>query len=243
MQLLVTSRERLAIAGEHEYPLGDAHRRRRAGGSSSSGRVRSIPASARRRPCPSCAAGWTSCRWRSSWRPRGRSCSAPEQLLERLSQRLDLLRGGRDADARQQTLRATIEWSHELLDPGERQLFARLAVFVGGCTFEAAETVCDADPERSSRSSTRACSAAVTTRRARPLLDARDDPRVRARTTGGVGRGRELRRVTRPCTSAWRDRLRRALRRRAIAGSGRSTGSPPRSRTSGPRFSGRSKTM
>jgi predicted ATPase len=68
----------------------------------------------------------------------------PAQLLERLSQRLDLLKGGRDADPRQQTLRATIEWSYDLLSPDEQQLFARLSVFQGGCTLEAAEEVCDA---------------------------------------------------------------------------------------------------
>jgi predicted ATPase/class 3 adenylate cyclase len=70
---------------------------------------------------------------------------SPAQILERLSGRLDLLKGGRDADPRQQTLRATIEWSYELLSPEEQQLFARLAVFAGGCTLEAAEEVCDAD--------------------------------------------------------------------------------------------------
>ncbi len=69
----------------------------------------------------------------------------PEQLVERLSQRLDLLKAGRGVDPRQQTLRATIEWSHELLDADEQQLFARLAVFVGGCTLKTAEAVCDAD--------------------------------------------------------------------------------------------------
>ena len=66
------------------------------------------------------------------------------QLLEWLPQRLDLLRGGRDADPRQATLRATIEWSYDLLEPSERKLFARLAVFAGGWTLEAAEEVCDA---------------------------------------------------------------------------------------------------
>jgi predicted ATPase len=69
----------------------------------------------------------------------------PGQILERLSHRLDLLKGGRDADPRQQTLRATIEWSYELLPVEEQQLFRRLAVFVGGCTLEAAEQVCEAD--------------------------------------------------------------------------------------------------
>ena len=67
------------------------------------------------------------------------------QLLERLGSRLDLLRGGRDAETRQQTLRATIEWSYELLDPDERWLLATLSVFRGGWTLEAAERVCKAD--------------------------------------------------------------------------------------------------
>jgi predicted ATPase len=70
---------------------------------------------------------------------------SPDELLQRLSQRLDLLKGGRGVDARQQTLRATIEWSHDLLDDDEQRLFARLAVFRGGCTIQAAEQVCDAD--------------------------------------------------------------------------------------------------
>ena len=70
-----------------------------------------------------------------------------EQLLERLSQRLDLLKGDRDADPRQQTLRATIEWSYGLLSEDEQRLFARLAVFVGGCTYGAAEEVAGADPD------------------------------------------------------------------------------------------------
>jgi predicted ATPase/class 3 adenylate cyclase len=70
---------------------------------------------------------------------------APEQLLERIAQRLDMLKGGRDVDERHSTLRATIAWSHELLEPGEQELFARLAVFRGGCSLDAAEQVCDAD--------------------------------------------------------------------------------------------------
>ncbi len=69
----------------------------------------------------------------------------PLQILERLSQRLDLLKGGRDADPRQRTLRATIAWSYDLLDDDERRLFRHLAVFAGGCTVTAAEEVADAD--------------------------------------------------------------------------------------------------
>jgi predicted ATPase/class 3 adenylate cyclase len=70
-----------------------------------------------------------------------------EQLLERLGDRLDLLRGGRDAETRQQTLRATIEWSYDLLEPDERRLLASLSVFRGGWTLEGAEQVADAELE------------------------------------------------------------------------------------------------
>ena len=69
---------------------------------------------------------------------------SPRQILERLSQRLDLLEGGRDADPRQQTLRATIDWSHDLLSEEEQRVFRALSVFAG-CTLEAAEAVCGAD--------------------------------------------------------------------------------------------------
>jgi predicted ATPase len=69
----------------------------------------------------------------------------PEQLLRRLSESLDLLQGGRDADPRQATLRATIAWSYDLLDRREQEAFARLSVFSGGCTIEAAEEVAGAD--------------------------------------------------------------------------------------------------
>jgi len=73
------------------------------------------------------------------------SVLSPAQILDRLSQRLDLLKGGRDAEPRQRTLRTTIEWSYELLEEGEQQLLARLAVFRGGCTLDAAEQVAGAD--------------------------------------------------------------------------------------------------
>jgi predicted ATPase len=63
---------------------------------------------------------------------------------------LDLLtRGARDAPPRQQTLRDTIAWSHDLLDQHERALFRRLAVFSGGCTLEAAEAISDPSREPS----------------------------------------------------------------------------------------------
>ncbi len=68
------------------------------------------------------------------------------QILERLGRSLDLLTSGaQDAPERQRTLRATIDWSYQLLDTVEQELFARLAVFAGGFDLEAAEAVCAAD--------------------------------------------------------------------------------------------------
>lgn len=71
---------------------------------------------------------------------------SPQALLARLNRPLALLTGGpRDLPARQQTLRNTIDWSYHLLEPRERALFARLSVFIGGCSLEAAGQVCDGD--------------------------------------------------------------------------------------------------
>jgi predicted ATPase/class 3 adenylate cyclase len=76
---------------------------------------------------------------------RVKALTAP-QLLERLEDRLPILTGGaRDLPERQQTLRATIEWSHELLGAEEQRLFARLAVFAGGFTLVSAEEIAGAD--------------------------------------------------------------------------------------------------
>ena len=69
-----------------------------------------------------------------------------DELLARLEQRMALLTGGaRDLPERQKTLRATIEWSYELLDRQEKELMARLSVFAGGWSLDAAEAVCDAE--------------------------------------------------------------------------------------------------
>jgi predicted ATPase len=69
----------------------------------------------------------------------------PVAIRARLDERLRLLTGGaRDLPARQQTLRAAIDWSYELLEPEERQLFERLAVFAGGARLDAIEEVCAA---------------------------------------------------------------------------------------------------
>jgi predicted ATPase len=69
---------------------------------------------------------------------------SPSTMLDRLQSRLHLLTGGAlDLPERQQTLRNTIDWSHGLLNDAEQKLFRRLSVFVGGCTLEAAEAVCN----------------------------------------------------------------------------------------------------
>jgi len=71
---------------------------------------------------------------------------SPEQIDQRLGDRLGLLtRGGRARPARQQTLRASIEWSYELCSPAERLLWARLSVFAGGFELDAAEGICADD--------------------------------------------------------------------------------------------------
>jgi predicted ATPase/class 3 adenylate cyclase len=68
---------------------------------------------------------------------------SPDALLERLDRALDVLTSGaRDASERQQTLRATIDWSHSLLDEAEQRLFRRMAVLSGGCKLADVEAVC-----------------------------------------------------------------------------------------------------
>ena len=139
LRLLVTSRELLRVRGEVEYPvqpLADPD-----AVDLFCARARTEPDETVHRLCRALdnlplALELAAAR---------ASVLSPKQILERLSQRLDVLKGGRDADPRQQTLRATIAWSHDLLSYDERRLFARLAVFPGGSTLEAAEQVCGAD--------------------------------------------------------------------------------------------------
>jgi predicted ATPase/class 3 adenylate cyclase len=145
LKLLVTSREPLHLSNEREYvvlPLRDAdavslfHERVRASGIelAPNGDVAAICRQLDHLPLAiELAAART-------------KVLSPRALLERLERRLPLLTGGaRDMPERQRTLRATISWSYELLGAEERRLFARLAVFVGGCTLEAAEEVCEAE--------------------------------------------------------------------------------------------------
>jgi predicted ATPase len=69
----------------------------------------------------------------------------PTVLLDRLADRLDLLRGTRDAEDRQRTLEATIRWSYELMTDDEQRLFRSMSIFVGGATLAAIEEVAEAD--------------------------------------------------------------------------------------------------
>ena len=71
---------------------------------------------------------------------------SPAAMAQRLGDRLDLgAGGGRDLPERQRTLRGAIDWSHDLLDPEDRRLFARLGVFAGGGPIEMADSVCGID--------------------------------------------------------------------------------------------------
>ena len=91
---------------------------------------------------------------------------SPQAILARLDERLDLLTGGaRDLPDRQQTLRAAIDWSYQLLEPDDQRLFARFAVFAGGARLDAIEHgLRRRSSIGSSRSSRRVCSSGGTTR-------------------------------------------------------------------------------
>jgi predicted ATPase/class 3 adenylate cyclase len=143
-KLVVTSRERLQLTGEHVYPVPqltpleglDLFTARAAAidpGFQATGDVEVLCARLDNLPLAiELAAART-------------AVLRPEQILERLGGRLDLLKGARDADPRQQTLRATIAWSYDLLAPDERELCSRFSVFAGGATLEAVEEVSEAD--------------------------------------------------------------------------------------------------
>ncbi len=148
------ARRRPAADRAADEPGGDAARRRarvpaRPAGRRGRGRPVRRPGAgarsrlrARRLGAPRSASASTACRSPSSWRPRGSVSCPPAELAARLDHALPVLTGGaRDAPERQQTLRATIDWSYELLDATEREAFARFAVFAGGATVAAAEAI------------------------------------------------------------------------------------------------------
>jgi predicted ATPase len=139
LRLLVTSRELLRVRGEVEYPvapLADPDAIELFHARSGLERDATVAELCRRLDNLPLAVELAAART---------AVLTPAQILDRLGERLDLLKGGRDAEPRQQTLRATIAWSYDLLDDVEKRLLTRIAVFRGGCTLEAAEAVADAD--------------------------------------------------------------------------------------------------
>ena len=145
VQVLVTSRAPLRVTGEHEYRLEPLPQKQAA--ELFAARARTVG----REVAPD-ATVEAICR-RLDGLPLAIELAAartkllsPERLLERLDSALAVLTGGaRDAPERQRTLRATIEWSYDLLDSRARELFVRLAVFSGAFPLEAAEEVCGAE--------------------------------------------------------------------------------------------------
>jgi predicted ATPase len=143
LRLLCTSREPLRVYGESEYAVGPLLNeegvelfRQRAIDSEPDEAVHAICARLDGLPL---AIELAAARTR---------VLAPQDLLARLDRALPLLsHGPRDRSARGRTLHATIEWSYDLLEPDERALFNRLAVFAGGCTLEEAGHVADASLE------------------------------------------------------------------------------------------------
>jgi predicted ATPase/class 3 adenylate cyclase len=144
LHLLVTSRELLAVPGEQSYPVPPLEPQ--DGTELFLARARAVkPSFELDDAVPELCARLDNLPLALELAAARVRMLSPAQLLERLSGRLDLLKAGRGVDPRQQTLRATIEWSYDLLGEDEQWLFARLAVFAGGCTLEAAEQVCDAE--------------------------------------------------------------------------------------------------
>ena len=144
LRLLVTSRELLRIPGEQAYPVPPLDPR----DATALFTARARAADPRFEPGPvitRLCAQLDNLPLTLELAATRVAVLSPEQLLERLSKRLDLLKAVRGLDPRQRTLRATIEWSYDLLGEEERRLFECLSVFRGGATLEAAEQICDAD--------------------------------------------------------------------------------------------------
>ena len=176
LDVVVTSRERLRIAGEHVYPVpvlarGEARRlfvaRARAAVPEFEPDEHVDELCARLDDLPLAIELAAACT----------SLLTAEQLLERLGKRLDLLRGGRDAEPASARCVRRSSGRYELLNAEEQQLFAALSIFRGGWTLEARSESARPTSRRSSRWSTRASSGA----RVGSPVHARDDPRVRSR--------------------------------------------------------------
>ena len=148
LDVLVTSRERAAARRRAGVSRSGARPSRQPGSSSSPARVPCARSSSPTHPLDELCSHLDDLPLALELAAARTVILTTEQLLARLGQRLDLLRGGRDAELRQQTLRATIEWSHDLLEREDQELFARLSIFDGGCTLEAAEAICGAELDR-----------------------------------------------------------------------------------------------
>jgi predicted ATPase len=144
--VLVTSRERLRVQGEHVYPVPVLAREEARGLFVTRARA-AQPDFQPDEHLDDLCARLDDLPLAIELAAARASLLSTEKLLARLGNRLDLLRGGRDVETRQQTLRATIEWSYELLESEEKRLLAALSVFRGGWTLEAAEEVARADLE------------------------------------------------------------------------------------------------
>ena len=157
-----------------------------------------------------------------------------DQIAARLRDNLDVLAGGsRTARTRQQTLRATIEWSHDLLTGEERVLFRRLSVFADGFTLEAAEDVCSGGAIARRRIVdllARLVDKSLVVAREPALSPARHHPPLRARAPRGIGRASGPRRATPRLVPGAGRRARSALGRQAplAAHAGGRARQPPR---------------
>jgi predicted ATPase len=139
LKLLVTSRELLRVRGEMDYPVPALAEREAIELFCSRAQLEpdeTIGELCRRLDDMPLAIELAAARTR---------VLTPSQILDRIAQQLDLLKGGRDADPRQQTLRATITWSYELLSDREQAVFTRLSSFTGSFDLEAAAVVAGAD--------------------------------------------------------------------------------------------------
>ncbi len=164
LKLLVTSRALLRLRGEHEFAVAPLEAppvdgRRAASGALSAAAMRLFVERAQDH-LPQFAVQGSNAEavvelcWRLEGIPLAIELAAarvrvlpPDALLERIGDRLDLLTGPSDLPERQRTLRATIDWSYDLLSDAERNLFAALSVFVGGFTLASAQSVCGGQME------------------------------------------------------------------------------------------------
>ena len=221
LALLVTRRELLRVRARSSTPCRPSPSPRRSRSSASARRRRADAtrsrSSARRLDSLPLAVELAAARTRAL---------SPAQILERLAQRLDLLRGGRDADPRQQTLRATIDWSYDLLSADEQQLFARLVRLRrrlharrggGGCgaDLDTLQSLVEKSLLASRASATGCSKRSASTRPSSSTPKARRRREARGTARSSCAGGGERRRIcTPPREGALRVRLAAELRER-----------------------------